>query len=197
VSDELPIVTTGILPEHEVAALIERVKNAPGRAVPLASEFKVMTRDMLTRMFDLQQEAQAVYYTGSWPTPDDATRMARISEAALALQVELAEALNETGWKPWATSNHLNREAFKGELVDVLKFWMNLCLQGGITPQEIYDGFVSKHYTNMARQAAGYDGVSTKCPGCKRAYDDPATRCQPASDSRGMWCAVMYPDPIG
>jgi hypothetical protein len=136
---------------------------------------------MLTRIFELQEEAQRRFYPGSWPTPDDATRMERIREAALALFVEVAEGLGETGWKPWATSNHLNHDAFKGEMVDVLKFWVNLCLQGGITPDEIFDGFVSKHYTNMARIDAGYDGVSTKCPGCKRAYDDPATKCRPMS----------------
>lgn len=135
--------------------------------------------DLLARMFYLQNEAQQVFYAGSWPTADDITRMERIRTAALSLFVEVAEGLGETGWKPWATSNHLNREAFRGEMVDVLKFWMNLCLNAGITPQEIFDGFVSKHYTNMERQRVGYDGVSTKCPGCKRAYDDPATRCRP------------------
>src|SRR5690606_25002112 len=44
----------------------------------------------------------------------------------LALTDELHEALNECGWKPWATSRHVNEEAALKELIDAWHFFMNL-----------------------------------------------------------------------
>lgn len=153
-----------------------------------------MSDDRLETMFLLQNAAQYKFYEqrGGWPTVDDAARMERIREAALGVTSELMEALGETGWKPWAKYNHINRQAFAGELVDMLKFWMNLCLLGGVTPDDIYAGFIEKHTVNIQRQEDGYDGVTTKCPRCKRAYDDPAVKCTPVHagpDGAGpAWC---------
>lgn len=95
----------------------------------------------------------------------------------VALIDELHEALAEIGWKPWATSNHFNQEAVKGELVDAFHFFMNLCLVSGVSAQDLIDGYTSKSAKNIQRQADGYDGVSTKCTVCKRALDDAAVRC--------------------
>src|SRR3546814_20347518 len=49
-----------------------------------------------------------------------------IQNQVLALLDEGHEALNEVGWKPWASSRHVNREAFDGALVDILCFLVNL-----------------------------------------------------------------------
>jgi len=89
----------------------------------------------------------------------------------LALHDELHEALTEVGWKPWATSHHLNREAYKGELVDAFHFFINLCLVANISAKELLDGYFAKRARNAQRQVDGYTGLD-KCPGCKRAWDD-------------------------
>lgn len=95
----------------------------------------------------------------------------------LALEDELHEALAETGWKPWAKSKHVNRDAFVGELVDAFHFFMNLMLVVDCSAEELLDKYFQKRRVNQQRQADGYDGVSTKCVTCRRALDDPATQC--------------------
>jgi NTP pyrophosphatase (non-canonical NTP hydrolase) len=123
----------------------------------------------------------------------DVQKMAYIREQALALLDEVHEALAETGWKSWATSNHINREAFTGELADVYIFLMNLMLVAGITPTDLLHVVNGKIDKNHKRQDDGYDGVTTKCPACKRAYDDNAVKCTPVhSDPEvgagAAWC---------
>ena len=106
--------------------------------------------------------------------PSDMTEEERaewIRWNVLALTDELHEALGEVGWKPWASSRHLNREAYKGELVDAFHFFINLCLVARISAKELLDGYFAKRERNAERQSNGYTGLD-KCPGCKRAWDD-------------------------
>lgn len=114
--------------------------------------------------------------------------IAEFRTQVLALTDELHEALNEMGWKPWASSDHINAAAVMGELVDAWHFLMNLILlmyvdvenPAGHASQALYAGFMEKNLRNIERQKQGYDGVSGKCPICKRAYDDPAVECMEA-----------------
>lgn len=101
----------------------------------------------------------------------------------LALMDELHEALAETGWKPWAKSKHVNRDAFVSELVDSFHFLMNLMLVVDCDADEFLAKYFEKRGINAARQAAGYDGVTGKCPDCKRALDDTAVTCTEAGCS--------------
>ena len=116
----------------------------------------------------------------------------------VALVDELHEALGELGWKPWADSDHINHDAIKGELVDAWHFFMNLCMIAQVSADDLIQGYIKKSGINEERQEAGYDGVSTKCPVCKRALDDEAVKCTAAvavdwddrgetTQSRG-WC---------
>lgn len=101
----------------------------------------------------------------------------------LACEDELHEAMNETGWKPWATSRHFNAKAFTKEMIDAWHFFMNLMLVGaaasGMGVDEYADYFtrkyIEKNAVNAERQVEGYDGVTGKCPHCKRdlAETDP------------------------
>lgn len=135
---------------------------------------------MLSKQSQLQRDAYATDLTGPMP---DATRMNLIRTNAFALIAEIMEAVDETGWKPWATSNHIRQPAFNGEMVDAWHFFMNLMLVAnpGRTPSELayelYRGYIAKNTKNAERQAEGYDGVSTKCPICGRALDDEGTPC--------------------
>lgn len=128
---------------------------------------------------------------------------ATIRNMVLACEDELHEAMNETGWKPWATSRHVNAEAFTKELVDAWHFFMNLMLIGAaaleMNPEDYADHFtrqyIAKNIVNRQRQEEGYDGVTTKCPGCKREMSE--------TDSLQHWrkdgllfhdqaCGMMY-----
>lgn len=95
-----------------------------------------------------------------------------------ALTDELHELLGEVGWKPWAKSRHINLEAARGELIDAYHFMANLSLVLGMDANEIMRRYHEKHAKNAKRQEEGYDGVSTKCLGCKRALDDAGVGCR-------------------
>lgn len=160
------------------------------------AELGITLDPVMSLMFAKQREFQRRLHDDTEPQNlTDADKMAYIREQALALTDEVHEAMAETGWKSWATSNHINREAYLGELADVFIFWMNLCLVGEITASDIAKVVLEKQFKNHKRQDDGYDGVSTKCPGCKRAYDDDAVKCTPPGNVLGRlttaWCETQ------
>lgn len=145
--------------------------------------------DRLIEAFELQRQLQERSY-GKDPSQitDPQERVQFIKDMNLALQDELHEMLAEVGWKPWATSRHVNEDAAKGELVDAFHFFMNLCMAVKMDADELFERYKSKRLKNAKRQADGYDGIEGKCPGCKRALDDDAVQCQ--RDSDGLYhCA--------
>lgn len=102
-------------------------------------------------------------------------RISYIKENVLAATDELHEALGEVGWRSWATSQHINRDAYLGELRDVWQFLTNLMLAAEPDPAALAgwlaNALAAKHRINHDRIGA-YDGVSTKCPNCARALED-------------------------
>ena len=127
---------------------------------------------MLHEIFEKQLALQIGSFGGDPANLSDVEKIDYIKSMTLAATDELHEALGEVGWKPWATSRHINRTAYLGELIDVLHFWVNLCLVVGATPEEIAERYAEKAKRNAKRQADGYDGVTGKCEACKRALDD-------------------------
>lgn len=107
----------------------------------------------------------------------DEKKMDFIRWNVLALEDELHEALAETGWKPWATTQHINRDAYVSELVDAFHFLMNLMLIVDCNADEFLTKYAEKRKLNIKRQEDGYDGVTGKCSNCKRALDDVAVLC--------------------
>lgn len=111
-----------------------------------------------------------------------------------ALLHEMVEMESETGWKPWAKGRFVNLEAARGEWIDMLHFMLNGALLLGLdNADDILDRYLRKHQKNTKRQEDGYDGVSTKCPGCKRALDDEAVECRivDANTLRTQyWCDI-------
>lgn len=79
-----------------------------------------------------------------------------IKEQAMALMIEVAEALNETPWKSWKKNQQLNLPAFREELADIQLFLINLVIASGLSA----DGFIelcrSKQRLNESRQQEGY-----------------------------------------
>lgn len=127
--------------------------------------------DFLHEIFRLQQEfQQSLGY--DFETMHDAERITYIKDMTLASTDEAHEFLGEIGWKPWATSRHINHAAAKGELVDEFHFFVNRCLAVGMTADELFDKYVEKRSRNVKRQMDGYDGVAGKCPTCRRDFSD-------------------------
>lgn len=147
------------------------------------------TEDRLAVIVRLQKEFQDnILGHGDVSSLTGNDRAAYFRTQALSLMFEIGEAGNEIGWKPWATTRHINSAAYRAELIDALHFLLNLMLLNDMTADEIYEGYIAKQKINRERQANGYDGVSTKCPLCKRAYDDPAVSCTPANKFIPAYC---------
>ena len=103
-----------------------------------------------------------------------------------ALVDELHEMLGEIGWKPWASSKHINGPEAAKEMIDAWHFFMNIMLALGPyigTPEtgprnlsELAEWWEKAYYAKKAvneqRQADGYDGVSSKCQVCKRELSE-------------------------
>lgn len=105
-----------------------------------------------------------------------------------ALIVELSEFMQEVGWKDWATPRGwVNRDAAVGELVDAAHFLANLLIHLRVTDAEWEDRYRAKQDVNRRRQRAGYDGVTGKCPTCRRSYDDNIP-CRPGTDDDPAVC---------
>lgn len=132
------------------------------------------------QMYREQYALQVALYDGHHPgeSTDPEAKVAYIKDMALAALDELHEALGEVGWKPWAKSRHVNRDALVSELVDTLQFLMNLMVAAGADAQEICDKLYKKHLINWQRMN-GYTGLE-KCKKCKRAMDDTTTLCTPS-----------------
>lgn len=133
---------------------------------------------MLQEMLDAQRQLQ-VQVMKTWPAEglNEQDTALQIKEHILALLDEAHELLNEVGWKPWATSRHVNLEAARGEWIDAWHFMMNLAILLDMDEAMIEQMYFAKRAKNVQRQEDSYDGVALKCPKCKRAIDDPATKC--------------------
>lgn len=132
--------------------------------------------DRFQMMLKMQRQLQLSMPAGDPMLLQGAERAAFIRDMTLACEDELHEALAETGWKPWASSRHVNADPMRKELVDAWHFFMNLMLiaaaEAHMTCDEFADQFtkdyVTKNAVNLQRQQQGYDGVSGKCRQCHR-----------------------------
>lgn len=91
---------------------------------------------MLEQMMQNQKEFQKLFFS-----PDSMTHAERITwtkEFVLCAHQELAEILNELDWKSYHTKDRLFDETqIKEEIIDVMRFVMNLCIVWGMTADEI------------------------------------------------------------
>jgi len=79
-------------------------------------------------------------------------------------------------------------------MADAWLFFMNLMLGAGMTAEDLERRAIKKQMAFERRMSEGYDGVSTKCPVCRRAYDNEAVKCQPATTRTPALC---YYQPVG
>jgi len=135
----------------------------------------VLADDWLARQRAYQTETYQVNYTRMAANVDELTDYVTMNLHAAFL--ELGEAAQETPWKPWAKTQvrhdawARNRDAFVGELVDVLFFVANALAAVDCDDDELRDRYAAKMALNKKRQADGYDGEN-KCQGCGRALDE-------------------------
>ncbi|MCL2847493.1 MAG: dUTPase [Firmicutes bacterium] len=76
----------------------------------------------------------------------------------LALLDEVGELLREVNYKWWKNPKTVDKDLVAGELVDILHFWVSMCLDFGITASDIHKIYFDKNKENFNRQ----DGLSEK-----------------------------------
>ncbi|HHT67646.1 MAG TPA: dUTPase [Firmicutes bacterium] len=113
-----------------------------------------MSRDMLREIFRLQQKFdEAVVEHRGLDYPPDVW----IQKEVLAILSELSEILDEVNFKWWKDPKDIDHERLKEEIVDVLHFFVSMCLKAGIGPDELYEAYVLKNRENFARQEGATD----------------------------------------
>ena len=111
--------------------------------------------DKLEHIFELQKgfqdklksERGLAFSTEEW-----------LQKQTLAMISELAELLEEVNFKWWKNPHELSRENIHEELSDILHFFISMCIESGMTADDLYNVYVGKNKENHARQ----DGTSQK-----------------------------------
>lgn len=75
-----------------------------------------------------------------------------MQKEVLAMISELSEVLDEVNFKWWKNPKPLDDAALKGELVDVLHFFVSMCLKSGMSAQELFELYKAKNQENFDRQ---------------------------------------------
>lgn len=105
--------------------------------------------DKLDMIFQLQQSLDddiAARRALSYP------KEVWIQKEVLAMVSELSEVLDEVNFKWWKNPRPLDDAALKGELVDVLHFFVSMCLKSGMSADELFELYREKNRENFDRQ---------------------------------------------
>ena len=81
-----------------------------------------------------------------------------IQREVLAIISELGELLSEVNFKWWKNPQPVNMAAVQEELVDILHFFVSMCLKAGFDAEDIYQAYLQKNGENIRRQ----QGLSDK-----------------------------------
>ena len=106
--------------------------------------------DKLERIFAMQQALNDDIQTRRHL---NFTQEEWLQKTILATISELAEVLDETNFKWWKNHQPIDEQALKGELVDVLHFFISLCLRSGMDADELYRLYCEKNRENFDRQS--------------------------------------------
>ncbi len=81
-----------------------------------------------------------------------------IQKETLAMLSELAELIDEVNFKWWKNPKAVDEDKVKDELVDILHFFVSMCLKTGLDASELHRRYLDKNKENFNRQ----HGVSEK-----------------------------------
>ena len=81
-----------------------------------------------------------------------------MQKQTLAMLSEMAELIDEVNFKWWKNPKPVDEEKVKFELVDILHFFVSMCLIYDMDAKELFDKYIEKNKENFDRQY----GKSTK-----------------------------------
>jgi len=108
-----------------------------------------MSKDMLKEIFRLQAsfDESVVKNRGL-----NFSKEVWIQKEILAIISELSEILDEVNFKWWKDPKEINQARLTEEIVDVLHFFVSMCLKAGIGPDELFAAYIEKNKENFERQ---------------------------------------------
>ncbi len=88
-----------------------------------------------------------------------------IQKETLAMMSELTELIDEVNFKWWKNPKPVDMDNVKNELVDILHFFVSMCLKTGMDAEELAKRYMDKNKENFARQHGksdkpGYEVIS-------------------------------------
>lgn len=91
------------------------------------------------------------------------TREEWLQKETLAIMDELSELINEVNYKWWKNPKPIDERAVKEELIDILHFWVSMCLKMDMSAQEVLRIYLGKNEENFNRQhgTSAKDGYAT------------------------------------
>ncbi len=70
----------------------------------------------------------------------------------LAMLSEMAELIDEVNFKWWKNPKPVDSDRVKEELVDILHFFVSMCIKAGMDADELYERYMQKNQENFDRQ---------------------------------------------
>lgn len=118
--------------------------------------------DKLNRIFELQKafNDDVIKRRKLEDIPDDKW----IQMHTLAMLSELAELIDEVNFKWWKNPKPIAPGRVKEELVDILHFFVSMCLRAGMTADELYELYIQKNQENFDRQLGKSDKPGYAAP---------------------------------
>lgn len=119
--------------------------------------------DKLDNMYNKQVELQNKLNSVDKIFSSERMRQSFINQMILAVIEESVEIMRETKYKNpevtdfgWKKGQLFNEEKFKKEIVDLMHFFLNLCIAAKMEPTELYNLYMEKNKENHVRKETGY-----------------------------------------
>lgn len=112
--------------------------------------------DKLERIFEMQKYFQDDLIARRHL--EDVSMEQWIQKQTLAMMSELSELIDEVNFKWWKNPRPVDEDRVKEELVDILHFFVSMCLTSGMTAEELFERYMAKNQENFDRQ----NGLSAK-----------------------------------
>ena len=107
-------------------------------------------QDKLQIIFDMQKSLNDEIRTKRGL--DNFTKEEWMQKETLAMLSEMAELIDEVNFKWWKNPKPVDEEKVKYELVDILHFFVSMCLIYDMDAQELFEKYINKNKENFDRQ---------------------------------------------
>ncbi len=110
--------------------------------------------DRLEDIFRRQAEFDSLV-ASRWPEVGSWDASTWLEKEILAMVAEMGEILGESNFRWWKRPREMGpgeREKLLEELVDLLHFFVSLCLKLGFGPEDLHRAYVRKNEENFRRQ---------------------------------------------